>query len=92
MLAVGVCSVLLILRWQVADGIARESRGVSDSGPESSEFSSDDEESGLFSLSDHPPTSEELNFTLSEVDMKNHALQIQNAKTHYRVSTYNNLY
>ena len=67
---------------------------LSDSGPESSEFSSDDEESGLFSLSDHPPTSEELNFTLSEVDMKNHALQIQNAKTHYRVSTectYNNL-
>ena len=63
---------------------------LSDSGPESSEFSSDDEESGLFSLSE--PTSEELNFTLSEEDMKNHALQIQNAKTHYRVSTYNNLY
>ena len=61
-------------------------QNLSDSGPESSEFSSDDEESGLFSLSE--PTSEELNFTLSEEDMKNHALQIQNAKTHYRVSTY----
>ena len=69
-------------------------QNLSDSGPESSEFSSDDEtESGLFSLSsDNPPTSEELNYGLSEDDMKNHALQIQNAKTHYRVSTYNNLY
>ena len=82
-------------------GWVRENLSDSDSGPESSEFSSDDE-SGLFSLSDFPTTEEimgenpvmqdrepgtgqKLNFHLSEEELKMNEHQIENAKKLYRV-------
>ena len=84
-------------------GWISENLSDSDSGPESSVISDDESESGLFSLSEphtadeligeNPSADErdpeilEMNFHLSEEEMKTHAHQIEKAKGLYRVST-----